>query len=108
MAAEFLDDLGDFARRHPLHKHLGHRQSERLFAAHATLQPSGIEVDAVKYLWDAQLHLSHARGKRFGLADIGMAEPSLATLIGLGLQHGGAFLVHGFVEQDAEALVPHL
>ena len=102
MAAEFLDDLGDFARGDALHIHFGHREGERLLAAHPALQGTGIEVDAVTHLRDAQLDSPHARGKGFGLEAIGVAEPSLATLIGPGLQHGRAFLLHGLVEQQAE------
>lgn len=103
MAAEFLDDLGDFARRDALHIHFGHRECERLFAAHPALQRTGIEVDAVTHLRDAQFHSPHARGKGFGLEAIGVAEPPLATLVGPGLQHGRAFLSHGLIEQQAEA-----
>ena len=118
MAAEFLDDFGDFARRDALHIHLlrcahpcgaacgwlspcgrfSHHKGESLLAAHAALQRAGIEVDAVTHLGDAQLDSAHARGEGFGLEAIGMTEPPFAALIGLGLEHGGAFLVHGLVE----------
>jgi hypothetical protein len=78
-------------------------KGENLLAAHPALQRAGIEVDAVTHLGDAQLDSAHARGEGFGLEAIGMTEPPFAALIGLGLEHGGAFLVHGLVEKKAEA-----
>ena len=123
MAAEFLDDLGDFARGDALHIHLlrcahpcgaacgwlspcgrfSHRKGESLLTAHAALQRALIEVDAVTHIRDAQLDSPHARGEGFGLEAIGMTESPFAVLIGLGLQHGRAFLVHGLIAQKAEA-----
>ena len=52
---------------------------------------------------DAQLDSPHARGEGFGLEAIGMTESPFAVLIGLGLQHGRAFLVHGLIARKAEA-----
>ena len=48
MAAEFLNDLGDFARRDALHIHFGHREGERLLAAHATFKSAIVCVDCLK------------------------------------------------------------
>ena len=74
VAAEFLDDLGDFARGYALDIHLGHGQVERLLAAHAFFQGAGIEVDAVTHLGNAKFDRAHAGGEGFGLEAIGMSE----------------------------------
>jgi hypothetical protein len=51
----------------------------------------------------AQLDSPHARGECFGLEPIGVAESPLAAFVGLGLEHGRAFLMHSLIEKQAEA-----
>lgn len=82
--------------------HLGHGEEKGLLAANALLQGTGVEIDAVADLGDAQIDLTNAGGEGLRLEAVGMSEALLGSFVGLCLEDGGAFLSHGFVEQEAE------
>ena len=103
MPTEFLDDFGDFPGGDALDIHLGQSKHEGLFAAGSLFQSTGVKLHAVANLGDAQMDGADTGGKGFGLEAIGAPEPILATLVGAGLKDGGAFLNHGFVDEQAQA-----
>ena len=104
MPAEFLDDFGDFPGGDALDIHLGQSEQEGFFAAGSFFQGAGIKVHAVTDLGDAQMDGADTGGKGFGLEAIGSPQAILTTLVGAGLKDGGAFLDHGFVDGQAQAL----
>lgn len=73
VAAELLDDLGNFASGHALNVHLRHGEVERLLAAHTTFQGAGIKGHAITYLGHPQLDLADSCGQCFGFEAVGMA-----------------------------------
>ena len=104
VSAEFFDDLGDFASGHALDIHLGQSQKERLLASDTFFQGAGIKIHAVANLRNAKLDRTQAGGQRFGFEAVGAAQAGLATLVRVGLEHGTAFLDHGFVDEQAQTL----
>ena len=84
--------------------HFGQSQFEGLLAADAFVEGRGIEGDAVADLRDAEGDGGHAGGDGFGFEAVGVAEAGVGAFIGLGLEHGGAFQAHGFVDEQANAL----
>ena len=103
MAAELFHDGGDFAGGDALDIHFGQGQLEGLLAAHAFFEGAGIELDAAAHLRDRELDRADAGGEGFGFEAVGVAETRVAALVGLGLEHGGALLAHGFIDEEAEA-----
>ena len=103
VAAELLDDGGDFAGGDALDVHFGDGQFEGLFAAHALLEGGGIEVQIPAHLGDLELDGAAAGGEGFGLEAVGMAKAGVRAFIGLGLQGLGAFLAHGFIDEEPDA-----
>jgi len=104
MPAEFLDDFGDFAGGDALDIHLGQSEQEGLFAAGSFFQSTGVKFHAVANLGDAQMDGTDTGGKGLWLEAIGAPEAILTTLVGAGLKDSGAFLNHGFVDEQAQAL----
>ena len=104
MATEFLDDFGDFSGGDALDIHLGQSKQESLFAAGSLFQSAGVKFHAVANLGDAQMDEPDTGGEGFWLEAIGAPEPILTTLVGAGLKDSGAFLNHGFVDEQAQAL----
>ena len=102
MAAEFLDDFGDFAGGDALDIHFGHGENEGLLTAHAFFQGRGIEVDPVAHLRHGELDRPDASGERFRLEAIGVAKSLLASLVGLGLENSRTFVAHGLVKEKAQ------
>ena len=103
MAAEFFDDGGDLAGGDALDVHLGQGQLEGLFAADALFEGLGIEVQIAAHLGHAELDGANAGGDGLGFEAIGLALPGFGAFVGLGLERLGAFLAHGFIDQEAEA-----
>jgi len=54
-------------------------------------------------LEDAELYGAQPGGEGLGFEAVGAAQALLTTLVGSGLEDGGAFLHHGFVDGQAEA-----
>ena len=104
VSAEFLNDFGHFAGGHALDVHLGEGEKESLFAAGSLFQGGGIKIHAVANLRNAQEERADTGGKGFGLESIGSPQAIIATLIRPGLKNGGAFLDHGLVDEQAQAL----
>lgn len=104
MPAEFLDDFCDFAGGDALDIHLGQSEQESLFAASTLFQSTGIKVHAVADLGDAKLDGAEASDEGFGFKAVGAALSAFATLVRAGLKDGGAFLNHGLVDKQTEAL----
>ena len=104
MPAEFLDDFGDFSGGDALDIHLGKGEQEGLFAAGSFFQSTRVKIHAVANLRDAQLDGTDTGGQSLGFEAIGTSEPILATLVGAGLKDSRAFLNHGFVDEQAQAL----
>ena len=104
MAAEFLDDFGDFASGDPLDIHLGEGEQEGFFAAGSFFESAGIKIHAVADLRNTEQEGADTGGEGFGFESIGTPQAILATLVGAGLQNGGAFLDHGLVDEQAQAL----
>ena len=104
MAAEFLDDFGDFAGGDSLDIHLGEGEQEGFFAAGSFFESTGIKIHAVADLRNTEQKGANAGGEGFGFESIGTPQAILATLVGAGLQDGGAFLNHGLVDEQAQAL----
>ena len=104
MAAEFLDDFGDFAGGDSLDIHLGEGEQEGFFAAGSFFESAGIKIHAVADLRNTEQKGANAGGEGFGFESIGTPQAILATLVGAGLQDGGAFLNHGLVDEQAQAL----
>ena len=77
----------------------GHGQHEGLLAGDAFLLGRRVEMDAPAHLRDAQLDRSHAGVEELGFEVIGRAGTFFATLIRLGLEHGGALLGHSLIEE---------
>ena len=103
VAAELLDDGGDFAGGDALDIHFGQGQHERLLAANALFQGAGIEVQAAPDLRDAELNGTDAGGEGLRFEAVGVALAGFGAFVGLGLQGLRAFLAHGFVDQEADA-----
>ena len=103
VAAELLDDGGDFAGGDALDIHFGQGQFEGLLAADALFQGAGIEVQVAADLRDLELDGADAGGEGFGFEAIGVALAGVGAFVGLGLEGLGAFLAHGFVDQQADA-----
>ena len=104
MAAEFLDDFGDFAGGDPLDIHLGEGEQEGFFAAGSFFESAGIKIHAVADLRNTEQEGADTGGEGFGFESIGTPQAILATLVGAGLQNGRAFLDHGLVDEQAQAL----
>ena len=104
MAAEFLDDFGDFAGGDSLDIHLGEGEQEGFFAAGSFFESAGIKIHAVADLRNTEQEGANTGGEGFGFESIGTPQAILATLVGAGLQDGGAFLDHGLVDEQAQAL----
>lgn len=104
MAAEFLDDFGDFAGGDPLDIHLGESEQEGFFAAGSFFESAGIKIHAVADLRNTEQEGADTGGEGFGFESIGTPQAILATLVGAGLQNGRAFLDHGLVDEQAQAL----
>jgi hypothetical protein len=102
-AAKLFDDRGDFARRHPLDVHFSQRQFKGLLAAQAFVQGLWIEVDVPAYLGYGEGDRTQAGGESFVLEAVGVALTSVGPLVGLGLEDLGAFLAHGFIDEQLEA-----
>ena len=103
MAAELFDDGGDFAGGDALDIHFGDGQFEGLLAADALLEGGRIEVQISAHLGDLELDGPTTRGERFGFKTIGVAEAGIGAFIGPGLKGLGAFLAHGFINEQADA-----
>ena len=73
MAAEFLDDFGDFAGGDALDIHLGQGEQEGLFAAGSFFQSTGVKIHAVANLRNAEQDGADTGGKGLGLEAIGAA-----------------------------------
>ena len=71
MAAEFLDDFGDFAGRDTLDIHLGEGEQQGFFAAGTFFQSTGVKFDAVANLRNTEADGADTRGKDFGFKAIG-------------------------------------
>jgi len=99
MAAEFLDDFGDFAGGDALDIHLGQSEQESLFAAGSFFQGAGVKFHAVANLRNAQEEGADTGGKGFGFESIDSPLALLATLVRTGLKDGRAFLDHGLVDE---------
>gem|GEM_PF-1481273 len=104
MSAEFLNDFGDLAGGNALDIHLGQSEQEGLFAAGSFFQSTGVKIHAVANLRNAQEEWSDTGGKGFGFESIGSSKALLATLVRAGLKDGRAFLDHGLVDKQAQAL----
>src|ERR1035438_7159005 len=102
-AAELLDDGGDFAGGDALDIHFGQGQLEGLLAPHPFFQGAGIEFQAAPDLRDLELDGADTGVEGFGFEAIGMASAGFGAFVGLGLESLGAFLAHGFVDQQADA-----
>jgi hypothetical protein len=102
VAAELFDDGGDFAGGDALDIHFGNGQFEGLLAADAFLKGGRIEVQISAHLGDLELDGPTASGERFGFKTIGVAEAGIGAFIGPGLKGLGAFLAHGFINEQAD------
>ena len=107
-AAKFLDDGGDFAGGDALHIHLGQGEFEGLLAADALLQRGGVELQAGTDLGDLEGDGPDPGGEGLGLEAVGLSLACGSALIGLGLEDGGAFAAHGFIDEEADALAEAL
>ena len=102
VAAELLDDGGDFAGGDALDVHLGKRHFERLLAADAFFERVGIELQIAAHLGDIELDRADARGQRFGFEAVGVALAGVSALVGLGLEGVRAFPDHRFIDEQAK------
>ena len=96
MAAEFLDDFGDFAGGDALDIHLPSLRSA-LRAACGRLSPCG-------RFGQSEQEGADTEGEGFGFESIGSPQALLAPLVGAGLQDGGAFLDPGLVDEQVQDL----
>jgi hypothetical protein len=103
VAAELLDDGGDFAGGNALDIHFGDGQFEGLLAADAFLEGGGIEVQIAAHWGDLELDGTTAGGEGLGFEAIGVAKAGLGAFIGLGLEGVGSFLAHGFIDEPPDA-----
>ncbi len=76
---------------------------EGLFAADAFFQGAGVEAQVAAHLRDAELNGAEAGGQGLGFEAVGVALAGVGALVGLGLQGFGSLLLHGFVDQQADA-----
>lgn len=104
MAAELLDDFSDFASGDALDLHFGQSEQESFFAAGTIFRGTGIKLDAVAHLRDIKLAGAETGGEGFRFEAVGASESAFAVLVGAGLEKGGAFLDHGLVDEEAQAL----
>ena len=104
MAAEFLNDFGDFAGGDSLDIHLGEGEQEGFFAAGSFFESAGIKIHAVADLRNTEQEGANTGGEGFGFESIGTPQAILTTLVRAGLQDGGAFLDHGLVDEQSQAL----
>ena len=104
MTAELFHDGGDFASGNALDIHFRQGQLEGLFAAEAFFEGAGIEVQIAAHLRDLELDRADARGEGLGFKAVGVALAGVGALVGLGLERLGAFLAHGIIDQEADAL----
>jgi hypothetical protein len=104
MAAEFFNYFGDFASGYALDVHFGQSKQESLFAAGTFFQGTGIKLDAIAHLRDIKFDGAETGGEGFGFEAIGASESAFAALVRACLENGRAFLEHGLVNEEAEAL----
>ena len=104
MAAKLLDDFGDLAGGYALDIHLGQSKLEGLFAADALFESAGVKVHAVADLRNTELNGADAGSQGLGFEAVGTALTGVTTLVGPGLEDSRAFLDHGLVDEQAEAL----
>ena len=104
VAAELLDDGGDFAGGDTLDIHFGQSQFEGLFAANAFFERVGIEVQIAAHLGDLELDRAEAGGEGLGFEAVGVALAGVGAFVGLGLERVSAFLAHGFIDEQTDAL----
>jgi hypothetical protein len=76
---------------------------EGLFAADAFFEGAGIEVQIAAHLRDLELDRADASGEGLGFEAVGVALAGVGALVGQGLQGFGSLLLHGFVDQQADA-----
>ena len=74
-----------------------------MLAAHAFLEGGGVELDAGADLGDLEGDGADAGGESFWFEAMGLALAGVGALVGLGLEDGGAFAAHGFIDEDADA-----
>lgn len=67
------------------------------------MQSVRVEIYAFKDLRHLEVNRPHTGVESLGSEAIGGAEPGGGVHLGLGLEHVGAFLAYGFVDQKAEA-----
>jgi len=103
VAAEFLDDGGDFAGGNALDVHFCHGEFERLFGADAFVEGTGIEGGFTADLRDTEGDGADAAGESLGFETVGVTEAGVGAFVGLGLEDLMTFDAHGFVDEEAQA-----
>ena len=101
---QLLDDGGDFASGDALDVHLCQGEFEGLFAAYALVQGAGVEAGTSTDLRDVEGDGTDPCVDGLGLVAVAVAIAGLGALIGLGVEDLGAFVAHGFVDEQADAL----
>jgi len=102
VTAELFHDGGDFASGNALDIHFRQGQFEGLFTADAFFEGAGIEVQIAAHLRDLELDRP-TRWRGSGFEAVGVALAGVGALVGLGLQGFGSLLLHGFIDQQADA-----
>ena len=103
VAAEFLDDFGNFAGGDALDIHFSQGKKESLFAAGTFFQGTGIKMDTITDLGNAQFDGADSGGQSFGFEAIGSTKSLVAALVRAGLEDGTTLLDHGLVNKEAKA-----
>ena len=103
-AAEFFEDGGDLPGGDALDIHFGECELEGLLTAHALFESRGVELDVAADLRDGKSDVAEAGLESLGFEAVGVAETGVGALERLCLEHMGALGLHGFVDEQAEAL----
>jgi len=75
-----------------------------LFGAHAVVQGAGVEAGTFTDLRDVKGGGAGPCVDGLGLVAVAVAIAALGSLVALGVEHLGAFVAHGFIDEQAYAL----